>query len=281
MQDSAERSSSFGKPRFLVALVCAGFVLASAACDPSASTRNNNNQVDSAAITGRLTARYNLPTQSVLSGLQVQRMTPQGRPFGLFVPSNYNPSQKWPLAVMLHGLGGSGEGTALEFSQFAEASGLVIVAPNSYFQTWDLIISASQAGNAQFGPDRAYIDDLLEWSFDHLAVDSGRVGIAGFDDGAIYAIWLGLKNGDLFSRVGAFSPCSNIPTTRAGDPFVFVSHGIDDQVAPIDECSRSMVPRLESFGYDVDYVEYSSPGGNGHFMTPAIMTQAIQFLARE
>lgn len=281
MHDLQASFSSFPMRRFLLGAVFAALVLATAGCDPSASSRNNNNPVDSAAFTGRLTARPNEPSATVSPGLQVQRMTNEGRPFGLFVPANYDPAQKWPLAVLLHGLGGSGEGMAVEYAEAANAAGVILVAPNSYFQTWDLIYSSTQVGNPQFGPDRAYIDNLMEWSFDHLSVDPARIGIAGFDDGGIYALWLGLKNGDLFTRVGAFSPCSNVPTTRTGVPLVFISHSINDAVAPIDECSRNMVPRLEQFGYDVDYVEYPTTGGNGHFLTPAIITQAIQFLARQ
>jgi phospholipase/carboxylesterase len=281
MQDPTARISSFRRPsRLFIGLTLAASVLA-AACDPSASTRNNNTEVDSAIFTGRLTARYKTPTATATPGLTVQRMTNEGRPFGVFVPNNYDPSRKWPFAILLHGIGGSGEGMALEFSEFAEATGMIIVAPNSYFQTWDLIYSATRVGSAQFGPDRTFIDNLLKWSFDHFAIDSARVGIAGFDDGGIYSIWLGLKNGDLFSRVGAFSPCSNVPSTRTGVPLVFVSHGINDQVSPIDDCSREMVPRLEGVGYTVEYVEYPSTGGNGHFMTLEVMNQAIQFLARQ
>lgn len=280
MQDRQVRPSSFR--RTWSGLVLIGVVLGTTACDPSASTRNTNTgEPDSLALGGRLTARYKTPTSTITPGLQVQRITPEGRPFGVFVPNNYDPSQKWPVAVLLHGLGGSGEGMAVEYSEAANAAGLIIVAPNSYFLTWDLLYSSQQTGSAQFGPDRAFIDNMLKWTFDHLAVDSARVSLAGFDDGAIYALWLGLKNGDLFTRVAAFSPCSNVPTTRAGMPLVFISHSINDQVAPIDDCSRDMVPRLQGFGYTVEYVEYPTTGGNGHFLTPAIVDQAVQFLIRQ
>lgn len=284
MEDRSARFSSFRAPsRFASGLAFAAIVLSTTACDPSASTRNTNPQVDSAAFTGRLTARYKAPTSSAFPGLQVQRITTDGRPFGLFVPANYVPTRKWPLAVLLHGFGGSGEGTALEFSTFADTTGLIIVAPNAYYTTWDLIYSATQNGTAQFGPDRAYIDNALKWSFDHLAVDSARVGIGGFDDGAVYALWLGLKNGDLFSRIAAFSPCSNVPATRTGAPLplIFISHSINDELSPIDACSRTMVPKLQEFGYNVEFVEYPTTGGNGHLITPAVMAKGIQFLGKQ
>jgi phospholipase/carboxylesterase len=255
-------------------------VLIAGACDPSAATQNTPTEEDSTATSGRLSARPAAATQSVNKGLQVLRITPEGRPFGVYVPSNYDPAQQWPVAILLHGLGGSGEGMALEFSEFAEAAGLVVIAPNSASQTWDLLYTSRVNGRARFGPDRAHIDALLEWTFDHVSVDPARIGLAGFDDGATYALWLGLKNGDLFTRLGAYSPCSNIPNTRTGMPVLFVSHGVDDQVAPIDDCSRNMVPRLTGAGYTVDFVEYASVGGNGHFMTDAVMAEAMMFLAR-
>lgn len=256
-------------------------LILSGACDPDASTRNTQVVEDTLAITGRLAVRPAAPTKTVIAGLQVQRITNEGRPFGLFVPANYDASRAWPVVVLLHGAGGSGEGMALEFSQFATNAGLIIVAPNSYYQTWDLIYSATQSGQAIFGPDRAYIDNLLRWTFDHLNVDPTRLGIAGFDDGAVYALWLGLKNGDLFTRVGAFSPCSNVPTTTTGLPLIFVSHSQNDQLAPIDVCSRNMVPRLQSAGYTVDFVEYPTSTGNGHFMTPEVMAEAMQFFGKK
>ncbi len=282
MQDRPARLSSFPRSRFISGLALMGTVLAATACDPSASTRNTNTgEPDSLALGGRLTARPVAPTATAIRGITVQRMTTEGRPFGVFVPNNYDPARKWPLAVLLHGLGGSGEGMAVEYSEAADAAGVIIVTPNSYFLTWDLLYSSQQTGSAQFGPDRAFIDNLLKWSFDHFNVDPARIGIGGFDDGGVYALWLGLKNGDLFSRVAALSPCSNVPQTRTGTPLVFVSHSIQDQVSPIETCSRNMVPRLEEFGYNVDYVEYSTSGGNGHFVTPDIMAQALQFLGKQ
>jgi hypothetical protein len=62
---------------------------------------------------------------------------------------------------------------------------------------------------------------------------------------------------------------------------VFISHSINDQLAPIEECSRNMVPRLQAFGYEVEYVEYPTTTGNGHLITPEITAQGVQFLARQ
>jgi phospholipase/carboxylesterase len=266
-------------PRFGIALLGFAALLSAAACDPDSSTRSNPPIDDPAQTTGRLTARHAAPTSTVQPGLSVQTLTEGGRPFGLYVPSTYQPGQPMPIVVLLHGQGGSGEGMALDFKDHAEAAGVIIVAPNAFTSTWDLLFSA-QLGDARFGIDRTYIDNLLKWSFEHINVDPSRVTIGGFSDGGTYAIWLGLKNGDLFSRIVAFSPCSNVPGTRTGMPQVFISHGTDDEVAPIAACSAPMIPTLENAGYQVDFVEYASEAGNGHFVTPEVMAQGIAFLTR-
>ncbi|HKS07795.1 MAG TPA: alpha/beta hydrolase-fold protein [Gemmatimonadaceae bacterium] len=262
------RSRRLGALRWRAgALLCAGVL---AACDPVPTEQ----VPEPTPSNGRLTARVVAPTLTVPLGLTVQTITEGGRPFGLYVPSNYTADTNWPVTVLLHGSGASGEGMALDFKDYAEATGLVVLAPNSYSITWDLIAFG------QFSVDRTYIDNMLKWAFDHIAADSQRVSISGFSDGAIYAIWLGLKNGDLFSRLGAFTPCLNVPNIRTGTPEIFMSHGIDDQERPIDACSREIAPVLVNAGYTVQYVEYPSPLGNGHYITPEVITQGMTFLAK-
>ena len=66
----------------------------------------------------------------------------------------------------------------------------------------------------------------------------GTVTVCGFSDGASYALSIGLANGDLFGHVLAWSPGFVAPPEFVGRPRVFVSHGTDDRVLPIDRCSR-------------------------------------------
>jgi len=75
----------------------------------------------------------------------------------------------------------------------------VIVAPDSRGRTWDAI-------EGRMGPDVEFIDTALRSVFAHVRVNPARVAMAGFSDGASYALGLGLANGDLFSHVIAFSP---------------------------------------------------------------------------
>lgn len=107
-------------------------------------------------------------------------------------------------------------------------------------------------------------------------MDPARLAITGFSDGASYALSLGLTNGDLFSRVLAFSPGFAAPADRQGAPRIFISHGTADAVLPIDRCSRRIVPRLEQAGYDVTYVEFDGP----HTVPPEIQRAAVDWLAQ-
>jgi phospholipase/carboxylesterase len=105
-------------------------------------------------------------------------------------------------------------------------------------------------------------------------VDPARLAIGGFSDGASYALSLGLANGDLFPRVVAGSPGFVVSATPHGRPRFFISHGTSDQILPIDQCSRRIVPRLKSMGYDVTFREFVGR----HELPPAIANEALRWM---
>ncbi len=189
-----------------------------------------------------------------------------GRDGLLYVPQGYDGAQKSPLALMLHGAGGDARSGISHFLDLADAAGLILLAPESRGRTWDAL-----AGG--YGPDVAFIDRALGQTFDRLAVNAGRLAVVGFSDGASYALSLGLTNGDLFTRVIAFSPGFAAPAVRRGKPPVFVSHGTRDRVLPIDRCSRRIVPRLGREGYEVRYREFDGP----HTVPPAVAREALEW----
>ena len=167
-------------------------------------------------------------------------------------PRDTNASEKTPLALTLHGAGGDAKSGISHFLDLADEAGVVLLAPESRDRTWDVLVDG-------YGPDVAFIDRALERVFDRLAVDARRLAMTGFSDGASYALSLGLTNGDLFTRVIAFSPGFMVPATKRGMPPVFVSHGNRDGVLPIGRCSRRIVPQLDREGYDVRYREFDGP----------------------
>ncbi|HEV3139238.1 MAG TPA: hypothetical protein VGY57_01915 [Vicinamibacterales bacterium] len=175
---------------------------------------------------------------------------------------------KLPLLVFLHGATQNGAGMLRRIGPPADAAGVVVVAPDSRGTTWDAIRDS-------FGEDVGYLNRVLEHVFSHVAVDPARITIGGFSDGATYALSLGIANGDLFPRIAAFSPGFIIGAPANGRPKIFVSHGRSDQILPIDQCSRVIVPRLKAMGYDVTFREFDGR----HEMPPDVATEGLRWMA--
>ena len=185
----------------------------------------------------------------------------------LYVPAGYKAGVAMPLIVWLHGAGGSGQVSA-NLASMADEFGYLVLAPDSREWTWDAMLG-------QFGPDVEFIREALDSTFKRCRVDPQRITLAGFSDGASYALSLGISFGDVFRHVYAGSPGVMQPIEVNGKPPIFISHGLQDQTMPIDETSRKFVPRLKALGYDVTYREYE-----GRHQLPApILREVFEWLA--
>jgi phospholipase/carboxylesterase len=182
----------------------------------------------------------------------------------LYVPKRIDPAVPAPLVLALHGAGGHAPNIVEPFMETADARGYLVLAPESGGGTWDVILRG-------YGPDVVFIDNALAHVFERHAVDPDRIAVSGFSDGASYALSLGIINGTLFNDILAFSPGFMAVTRKADAPRIFISHGIRDEVLPIDPCSRRLVPKLRQAGYDVDYREFDC----GHVVPPEIVAAAV------
>jgi predicted esterase len=183
-----------------------------------------------------------------------------------YVPANHDPARPAPLVLMLHGATGNGRRTVESLMQLADEFGLILLAPDSRLRTWDVL-------SGGYGPDIAVIDQALAETFARFAIDSTRIAAEGFSDGASYALSIGIANGDLFTHILAFSPGFIAPPGQEGNPRIFVSHGRQDQVLPINHCSRLFVPQLRRAGYDVTYEEFDGP----HRTPPEIARMGVEW----
>lgn len=171
----------------------------------------------------------------------------------LYVPGSAQLKQPAPLLVYLHGAGGPRPQETQRMQAAADDHGFILLSPASEDATWDAI-----RGN--YGSDVRTIDEALARTFAKLPVDPKRLALAGFSDGASYGLGLGLSNGDFFPSVLAFSPgFIPIGTKPSGKPKVFVSHGTNDTILPIDSCSRRLVPMMKQQGLNVTYREFDGP----------------------
>jgi phospholipase/carboxylesterase len=214
---------------------------------------------------GRLVARPVAPKRSPVIGRSALGVA-SGRDGILYVPTSYSRATAAPLILMLHGAGQSAEIGIRPFLPLADAAGAILLAPDARGSTWDFLYGP-------YGADVAFIDRALIHVFEQCAVDPTRIVIEGFSDGGSYALSLGLTNGDLFSRVIAFSPCILAPAANVGHPKIFISHGTDDHILPIDHCGRRLAARLSAAGYDVDFEQFNGP----HTVPPDIARAALEW----
>lgn len=186
----------------------------------------------------------------------------------LYVPARAAEAAPAALIVNLHGAGSEGAAVVPPpVLARADEVGALVLAPDSRGRTWDVALGG-------FGPDVAFLDAALEAVFAASAVDERRIVVAGFSDGASYALSLALANGDLFSHAIAFSPGFMAPDDRVGWPAVFISHGTADPVLHIDSCSRALVPILEQAGYGVTYAEFEG----GHEVPATVLRAAFDWM---
>jgi len=184
----------------------------------------------------------------------------------LYVPESAAKFEKAPLVLSLHGASRSSDRGISLLQSLSDQHGFLLMAPATARGTWDII-------NGPGGPDARFIDRCIARTFELRRIDPARIAMAGFSDGASAALSLGLANGDLFSAVLGFSPGFVVDLPRIGKPPVFISHGTVDQVLPIDECSRRIVPKLKAEGYRVTYREFEGK----HELPPAVASEAMRW----
>jgi phospholipase/carboxylesterase len=184
----------------------------------------------------------------------------------LYLPKS--PVAPMPLLMFLHGATQSADDMAWYLDTAPNEAGVAILAPNSRDTTWDAITDS-------FGPDVEFLNRALSRVFEIVNVDTARLAIGGFSDGATYAIALGLINGDLFKRVLGCSPGFLIDAAPQGKPTFFISHGTNDNILPIDSCGRRVANALKSRGYEVTFREFQGR----HEIPSDIMREGLKWVA--
>jgi phospholipase/carboxylesterase len=214
----------------------------------------------------RLSSRPGEPTIEPEVGIDWININATGRDARLCVPSTYDPGTPAPLFVTLHGRGGGAQDWD-GFQTACETRGMVMLAVESRSVTWDRVSPGS------FGPDVAYIDQALAFTFERCRIDPARIALAGFSDGASYALSLGPSNGDLFGHLIAYSPGLSAPAELVGEPRIWVSHGRDDTVLSPDRTEQVIIASLLDDGYFVEYV----PFDGGHEVPGEIANQSLDW----
>ena len=217
------------------------------------------------ASDGRITARPREGVKTTVTGEIVLDLD-QDRHAVLRLPQP-TPQSSLPLFVMLHGATQSAEDMFWYLDSAPQDLGVAVIAPKSLDTTWDAI-------RGSFGTDVDFLNRALERVFETVSIDPARVSVGGFSDGASYGISLGLINADLFSSVVAFSPGFVIEGTPHSKPRIFISHGTNDHILPIDRCGRRIASGLKGSGYDVTFREFDGD----HEIPADIVREGLKFI---
>lgn len=190
----------------------------------------------------------------------------QWRDGAVYVPSSYDPEQKYPLLIWMHGGGGHAR-YFFEHFPIVEKLNLIVVAIDSRHNTWDGI-------DSPFGPDVEFIEKTLNFLVSRLSIDTNMIALGGVSDGGSYALAVGRVNGDLFSHIIAVAPgYLRPPAPTNGSPKIYVGHGIHDNVYPIGGTQRWILPELRKLGYDVTFESFDT----GHAVSVEVANNMMQW----
>lgn len=185
--------------------------------------------IDPAHARGKL--KFRLPTHSPLAGppangdlgpgLHKLNIVRGGRDGLIYIPPSVERhGSAAAVVVFLHGAGDNANRFLRTLQPQADQTGVIFLIPESRFSTWDFIARGG------FGPDLAFIDSALDWLTARYTINTRKLALGGFSDGASYALSVGLMNGNLFSHVLAFSPgFMQLVEVTDQKPVVFMSHG--------------------------------------------------------
>jgi phospholipase/carboxylesterase len=182
---------------------------------------------------------------------------------------------KNPAILLLHGYG-SNEEDLFSFATELPEEYYVISARAPYDLTygsyaWYAINFDADENKfsdlEQARSSRDLIVEFIDECLSKYAIDTDKVSLFGFSQGAILSSAIALSYPEKINKVAALSGYLN--TEIATEDYLknnvskvkfFVSHGVVDQVIPID-WARKTKPALENLGIDVVYKEY--PIGHG------------------
>jgi polyhydroxybutyrate depolymerase len=189
--------------------------------------------------------KYTVPTGAPLvAGSRIERIDVEGakREYVLHLPKDFDAHSRLPLVLVLHGYGGNAAGMEREsrLSLIADSARFIVAYPNGV---------KGIVGGRHWTPmrdrdaDVTFLSNLIDTLTRRYGVDSARVYVAGFSNGAVMTYWLGSVLSQRLAAIGAVAGTIGrrgedgrmqmIPAP-AHPLSVVVIHGLHDDVMPYD-----------------------------------------------
>lgn len=190
--------------------------------------------------------------------------------YRLLKPKNFDPDEKYPLVLFLHGAGERGDDNVsqlvhgmADFVKRQEAYPCYVLAPQCPREKkwvevpWDRD-KVEQPESPSISMKLAI--DLIGTMVENGHVDKARLYITGLSMGG-YGTWDAItRYPDMFAAaaplcgggdVESMTQCKSIP--------IWCFHGDQDRAVPVSQ-SRVLVAKLEEMGGDIKYTEYAGVG---------------------
>ncbi len=183
-----------------------------------------------------------IQTRTVKKLIQVQNMQ---RSYLLHLPSGYDSNKHYPLIIMLHGYSDNPRLMELYsgMSKKANKEQFIVVYPRGSNDAHDRHLSWNAgfccgAAKRAHTDDVAFIDQLLDEVSAKYAVDTKKIYIAGFSNGAMFAHLLGTHLHSKVAAIAAISGCIGSDTAYLQNKHVpvpiLIMNGRADRTIPFN-----------------------------------------------
>jgi len=190
-------------------------------------------------------------------------------PFRVFVPEDYNPRERYPLVLALHGAGGD-ENTFMDsfdgtFKANASERGYVAVSVN---------------GRGPFGGYRGDsardVLDVLDLIQRVYAIDESRTYLMGHSMGGAGTVRVGFENADRFAALAPIAGYGSAEDlAKAPEMPLFMGQGALDALVPV-ESARAFYEAAQELGMaNLEYVQ--SPGTDHVAIVAEVMSQVFDW----
>lgn len=186
-----------------------------------------------------------------------------------------------PLLVLLHGAGMSGRAFLDGLRGEADRCSCLLLSVQSAGTTWDTVGLVARAGAGRVTADRLYGGDVgrveraLGSALKADDSDGRSVILAGFSDGASYALSLGMANPRVFRGVVAIAPGFHLePAAINPRQRLFVAHSPQDRILPFERTRDATVAPLKRAGFDLRF----RPFDGGHRVDRKVLAEGVDFV---